>query len=128
MYAGKIVESGSVDAIFYRSLHPYTVGLKNAMPSNKPGQAQQLTPIAGSPPDLFAPPAGCAYCPRCPHAMRICAVSEPVLQHLNLQGTDEAEHSHGEDSHHGSCWLHDGVAIANTTLPDQLHSYGSTDA
>ena len=66
MYAGKVVEYGSADDVFYRSAHPYTVGLKEAMPTNDPARQHVLKPIDGSPPDLFAPPAGCGYCPRCP--------------------------------------------------------------
>ena len=72
MYAGRIVESGSVEDVFYRSSHPYTVGLKAAMPSNDPQQQHELRPIEGSPPDLFSPPVGCAYAARCPHSMGIC--------------------------------------------------------
>ena len=59
MYAGQIVEQGSVDDIFYKSAHPYTLGLKLAMPSNVSQQNKKLEPIPGSPPDLFSPPSGC---------------------------------------------------------------------
>ncbi|MEC7414677.1 MAG: ABC transporter ATP-binding protein, partial [Pseudomonadota bacterium] len=69
MYAGQVVEQGSVDDIFYRSAHPYTLGLRGAMPTNNREGNQNLIPIDGSPPDLFQPPAGCGYCARCPHAM-----------------------------------------------------------
>ena len=56
MYAGQVVEHGSVDDIFYRSAHPYTLGLRGAMPTNNREQSN-LIPIDGSPPDLFqAPP------------------------------------------------------------------------
>ena len=82
MYAGRIVESGPVEDIFYRSAHPYTTGLKRAMP----GAARthrKLVAIAGSPPDLFAVPPGCAYAPRCPHAMNICAVHDLSLIHIS---------------------------------------------
>ncbi len=72
MYAGRIVEAGSVDDVFYRSAHPYTVGLKAAMPTNDPEHQHVLRPIDGSPPDLFAPPPGCAYAARCPHCMQVC--------------------------------------------------------
>ncbi len=78
MYAGQVVESGSVDDIFYRSAHPYTVGLRGAMPSNRRDR-QVLQTIPGSPPDLFAPPAGCGFHDRCPHAMRLCSVQPPPL-------------------------------------------------
>lgn len=92
MYAGQIVESGSVDDIFYRSSHPYTLGLKAAMPSNTHDRNKSLTPILGSPPDLFSPPSGCGYCARCPHAMKICA------DHLPIE-TSLTEH------HKSRCWL-----------------------
>ena len=79
MYAGQIVEQGSVDDIFYKSAHPYTLGLKLAMPSNVSQQNKKLEPIPGSPPDLFSPPSGCGYAARCPHAMRICHKENPPL-------------------------------------------------
>ncbi len=68
MYAGKIVESGSVGDIFYRPSHPYTQGLKEDMPDMNRHAVDELQAIPGSPPDLFSPPPGCAYHPRCPHA------------------------------------------------------------
>jgi len=94
MYAGKVVEAGSVNDIFYRSTHPYTAGLKQAMPSNRRGDHQSLNAIPGSPPDLFAIPPGCAYAPRCPHAMRVCAQLDPAAQSI------------GGD-HYACCWLND---------------------
>ncbi len=93
MYAGKVVEQGSVDDVFYRSAHPYTLGLKAAMPSNDPTKTQSLQPIEGSPPDLFAPPAGCGYCARCPNAMAVCSSTSPAEYYV-------------EDSHFSCCWLH----------------------
>jgi oligopeptide/dipeptide ABC transporter ATP-binding protein len=77
MYAGQVVESGSAEDVFYRHAHPYTAGLLQALPGSARGQRERLQPIAGSPPDLLAPPPGCAYAARCPHAMRICASREP---------------------------------------------------
>jgi oligopeptide/dipeptide ABC transporter ATP-binding protein len=97
MYAGEVVEKGSVDDIFYRSGHPYTQGLRLAMPSNRQVSTdedeQTLVAIDGSPPDLFNPPTGCAYHPRCPYAMRVCAERTPPVEAL---GT----------GHHTQCWLH----------------------
>jgi len=90
MYAGQVVEAGSVDDIFYRSAHPYTLGLRAAMPSNDP-EKRTLRIIPGSPPDLFAPPPGCAFAARCPHAMRLCHEHAPPLY-----GT----------GHIARCWLH----------------------
>jgi oligopeptide/dipeptide ABC transporter ATP-binding protein len=93
MYAGQIVEHGAVDDIFYRSGHPYTLGLRAAMPTNDPNAEQRLTPIHGSPPDLFHPPSGCGYCARCPYAMQICADQPPALHDLAA-------------GHAARCWLH----------------------
>jgi oligopeptide/dipeptide ABC transporter ATP-binding protein len=92
MYAGEVVESGSIDDVFHRPSHPYTVGLRAAMPSREMGERQRLTPIDGSPPDLFAPPRGCGYFARCPYAMRICQDEHPELMGV---GT----------GHHSRCWL-----------------------
>ena len=94
MYAGQVVERGSAAHIFYESAHPYTLGLKAAMPSNTSEQVQKLTPIEGSPPDLFSPPKGCAYAARCPHVMHICE-NRPVNQSFELGG-----------EHQSACWLH----------------------
>ena len=92
MYAGEIVERGTTEDVFYRSAHPYTLGLRDAMPSNKPDRSHRLRPIEGSPPDLFAPPVGCGYFARCPHAMQICRSERPPL--------------FGLDANHASrCWL-----------------------
>lgn len=114
MYAGQVAERGSVDDVFYRSAHPYTLGLKAAMPSNDPDTArdgQRLLPIEGSPPDLFHPPAGCAYAARCPYAMEICSEHDPGAFHL-------AEH------HFARCWLHhaDAPPVA------ALHRVGAAEA
>lgn len=79
MYAGQIVESGTVDEIFYQSAHPYTLGLRSAMPHNDEHSKKRLLPIEGSPPDLFSPPAGCGYYDRCPYAMKVCQTNLPTL-------------------------------------------------
>ncbi len=97
MYAGQVIESGTVDDIFYRSSHPYTLGLKEAMPSNTHDRDKSLSPILGSPPDLFKPPVGCGYCARCPYAMTICAEHLPTAPALR-------------DSPEASCWLHHPTA------------------
>ena len=93
MYAGEIVESGGVDDVFYRAAHPYTLGLKSAMPSNATSKAIGLQPIEGTPPDLFDPPVGCGYFARCPHAMRLCEPHSPLRFEVN-------------PAHHAMCWLH----------------------
>lgn len=105
MYAGQVVEQGSVDDIFYRSAHPYTLGLRGAMPTNNRDGNQTLIPIDGSPPDLFQPPAGCGYCARCPHAMKICQSDAPAIATMSSE-------------HWSRCWLHDSD---NPNRPASLH-------
>ena len=77
MYAGKIVETGLVDDIFYNSYHPYTWGLLKSVPKITEKNKEDLNPITGSPVDLFAPPQGCAFASRCDYAMRVCYEKEP---------------------------------------------------
>lgn len=96
MYAGKIVEEVTVDDVFYRSKHPYTVGLKRAMPKDTGSVSEPLMPIPGTPPDLFAPPSGCAFAARCPSALSICHSKQPSE---SRQGNARA-----------SCWLHHDMA------------------
>ncbi len=98
MYAGQIIESGGVDDVFYHSAHPYTLGLKAAMPTNDPEAEQHLTPIDGSPPDLFHPPEGCAYYARCPYAMRVCEQNNPNAFDLH-------------ETHFSRCWLQHESAV-----------------
>jgi len=76
MYAGKIVESGTVYHIFKEPLHPYTQGLIGAFPDIYAPQAE-IKSIEGQPPDLFNPPSGCRFNPRCQYAMEICKKQEP---------------------------------------------------
>jgi oligopeptide/dipeptide ABC transporter ATP-binding protein len=91
MYAGQIVEVGGIDDVFYRSAHPYTVGLKNALPRSGTHRSR-LTAIEGSPPDLSQPPRGCGYFDRCPHAMTLCESHVPDLLEVG-------------SGHAARCWL-----------------------
>ena len=93
MYAGEIVEKGTAEDVFYNAGHPYTQGLKAAMPSAKLKRGTPLKPIEGSPPDLFAPPPGCGYFARCPYAMRVCERNRPERFEL-------------ERHHYANCWRH----------------------
>nr|WP_263327586.1 ABC transporter ATP-binding protein [Neobacillus sp. Marseille-Q6967] len=93
MYAGKIVELGTRREIFYQPKHPYTQGLLQSVPRLDIEKAE-LVPIPGSPPDLFSPPAGCAFTARCPYAMEVCDRVYPFSTSLSNQ-------------HHVDCWLQD---------------------
>ena len=93
MYAGQIVEEGTADDVFYRSAHPYTLGLRAAMPGNDPERKHGLKPIEGTPPDMFDPPKGCSYFARCPYAMRVCENNDPPPFEQNA-------------GHSARCWLH----------------------
>ncbi|MBN8203830.1 ABC transporter ATP-binding protein [Bacillus sp. NTK034] len=93
MYAGKIVEAGERREIFYNPQHPYTKGLLNSVPRLDLDGAD-LVPIGGSPPDLFAPPAGCPFAARCGFAMEVCDRVYPYKTHLSKD-------------HHVDCWLQD---------------------
>lgn len=77
MYAGKIVEFGSAEAIFKNPLHPYTEKLIGAFPSIL-GEKRELSSIHGFPPDLLSPPSGCRFHPRCPYAMDTCSKEDPL--------------------------------------------------
>ena len=78
MYAGKIVEYGTVLGIFQEPLHPYTMGLLAAFPNIKAAKTR-MKAIPGFPPDLLDPPPGCRFHPRCKYAMDICKQKEPGL-------------------------------------------------
>ncbi len=79
MYAGRPVEMGSVDEIYYRPRMPYTLGLLGSMPRLDAVDHQRLTPIKGSPPSLVNMPPGCPFGPRCPLHIDECDVIEPPL-------------------------------------------------
>jgi len=76
MYAGRNVESGSVQSIFDHPSHPYTRGLLSSLPHEG---IERLHPIAGFPPNMLAPPSGCGFAPRCQHAIEACSEELPSL-------------------------------------------------
>jgi peptide/nickel transport system ATP-binding protein len=76
MYAGRVVERGSVFEIFERPQHPYTWGLLGSLPGRSSGRGK-LFSIPGTPPSLLNPPAGCRFHPRCPYVMEACRHEPP---------------------------------------------------
>ena len=90
MYGGLIMEEGSVRDIFYRTGHPYTLGLMESIPKH---DKQRLVPIYGTPPDLLAPPKGCPFAARCKYAMKLCKEHLPELTEIG-------------EGHRSACWLH----------------------
>jgi oligopeptide transport system ATP-binding protein len=99
MYAGKIIESGSIEDIFYNPQHPYTWGLLKSVPSIHSQEKRRLVPIPGQPPDLIKPPAGCAFMPRCKYAMKVCVEHDPADFQIN-------------NGHKAACWLLHPAAAA----------------
>ena len=69
MYAGRIVEEGTLEEVFNDTLHPYTEGLFNSLP-NLRKRGEELVPIKGMMPDPMNLPKGCAFAPRCPYSHR----------------------------------------------------------
>ena len=93
MYAGRIVERGAKRQLFYDPQHPYTWGLLGSIPRLDRPKQDRLHSIAGMPPSLIDPPAGCRFRPRCPHAFDRCEI-EPALE---VRG--------GGPHHLDRCWL-----------------------
>eukprot|EP00826_Nyctotherus_ovalis_P043586 TRINITY_DN4606_c0_g5_i2.p1 TRINITY_DN4606_c0_g5~~TRINITY_DN4606_c0_g5_i2.p1 ORF type:complete len:339 (+),score=-20.37 TRINITY_DN4606_c0_g5_i2:1020-2036(+) len=85
MYAGKVIETGNVEDIFYRPSHPYTVGLLESLPRLDSKKDEELNAIDGTPPDLIDPPKGCEFAARCKHCMKICKEYVPPLFELGKE-------------------------------------------
>ena len=92
MYAGKIVEQGPVDDIFYAPAHPYTMGLLRSMPRVDAESYERLIPIEGTPVDMLNPPEGCPFAPRCEKCMKICLKKMPPYVEVG-------------ENHRSACWL-----------------------
>lgn len=91
MYGGRVCERGSADDIFYRPAHEYTKGLLRSIPKAD-NMNDKLVPIGGTPINLLQMPEGCAFCPRCDEAMKICLKEKPEEYRIS-------------DSHLASCWM-----------------------
>jgi oligopeptide transport system ATP-binding protein len=92
MYAGKIVETGTAEDIFYRPSHPYTKALLKSLPTTDMDRSVRLVSIAGTPPDLLNPPVGCGFASRCTNCMKICQTELPP-------------HFEVSKNHKSACWL-----------------------
>ena len=95
MYAGKLVETGTTEDVFYRPRMPYTLGLLGSLPRMDQERQERLTPIKGAPPSLLNLPPGCPFTPRCPLAADICDHEEPELE--EVQGTGHSAACHFRD-------------------------------
>jgi peptide/nickel transport system ATP-binding protein/oligopeptide transport system ATP-binding protein len=80
MYAGRIVEEGTLDELFYDPQHPYTWGLLGSITRLDRERPERLPAIPGQPPSLLNPPRGCRFHPRCPYVMQICKGEQPELR------------------------------------------------
>ena len=91
MYGGRICERGSADEIFYNPKHEYTKGLLKSIPRES-GSKERLVPISGTPINMLNMPKGCAFCPRCEEAMKICL--EEIPEEIVING-----------EHKAACWI-----------------------
>ncbi len=91
MYGGRVCERGTADDIFYRSHHEYTKGLLRSIP-NLDNMNEKLIPIGGTPINMLNMPKGCAFCPRCDNAMKVCLTEVP--EELQM-----------DDGHYAACWM-----------------------
>lgn len=91
MYGGRVCERGTADDIFYRPAHEYTKGLLRSIPKSD-NMNDKLVPIGGTPINLLNMPKGCAFCPRCDAAMKICLSEKPKELCIS-------------DTHLASCWM-----------------------
>ena len=91
MYGGLIMEEAPIEEIFANPLHHYTMGLLASIPGVHKDKSERLQSIAGSPPDMTSPPAGCPFAPRCPYARNICAAECPPYVQAG--------------GHRAMCWL-----------------------
>ncbi len=101
MYAGKVVECGSTDDIFYRPKHEYTKGLLRSVPHLEEKESKRLIAIEGTPVDMLNPPAGCPFAPRCPSCMKICLREMPPYTDFS-------------DIHYAACWIHQKNEFENS--------------
>jgi oligopeptide/dipeptide ABC transporter ATP-binding protein len=108
MYAGMVLETGRLDAIFYDPQHPYTWGLLGSLARLDRPPPDRLPSIAGAPPSLINPPTGCPFRPRCPHEFPTCS----ELPELKRRG--------GGEGHLDRCWLSPEEKRSKRVVEDQI--------
>ena len=115
MYAGQIVEQGSLDEIFYDPQHPYTWGLLGSIARLDEDRAERLSQIGGQPPSLLALPDGCRFAPRCPHAFEKCSELPALKERLPKA-----------KGHADRCWLEpkDKKVLREVGGPDRTGGAG----
>ena len=109
MYAGRPVEFGTADEIFYESRHPYTWGLIRSIPEQATDEKKPLTPIHGNPPALSNLPKGCVFSPRCPYATDKCRAERP-------------ERFETGTGHYAACHYAGDADFIKTNAPDTSRS------
>lgn len=82
MYLGEVVESGPVTELYQHPLHPYTQALLRSLPAQRPQERKSHPALEGDPPNPIAPPSGCRFHPRCPHADALCVQTAPPLRRI----------------------------------------------
>ncbi|MDR2103386.1 MAG: ABC transporter ATP-binding protein [Treponema sp.] len=103
LYAGGLVEMGTVDDMFYHPRHPYTLGLLHSIPRLETSMDKALEPITGSPPNPLERRPGCAFADRCRYAMKICYIKNPAPRDIC-------------ETHWAACFLPDERAVSAAAL------------
>jgi len=109
MYAGEIIERGTKKEIFENPQHPYTWALLQSVPSLENKNKEKLYSLGGTPPELLAPPKGCAFAARCEYCMKVCKKIKPPVTKIS-------------DNQSVSCWLKHSLA-PKTEMPESLRRY-----
>jgi peptide/nickel transport system ATP-binding protein len=127
MYAGRAVETGPADEIYYRSRMPYTLGLLGSLPRLDADSSGPLRPIPGSPPSLLNLPPGCSFAVRCPLAIEQCFREDPALKDVTALDHQAACHRSGELTDVGTelfepSWTDTGNGFAAEFSPGNGHS------
>ncbi|MET3289452.1 UNVERIFIED_CONTAM: peptide/nickel transport system ATP-binding protein [Brevibacillus sp. OAP136] len=110
MYAGEIVETGTIEEIFEHPHHPYTIGLFTSIPTLD-DKVDKLKPITGQMPDPTNLPSGCSFHPRCPYRSELCSIFKPEM--TNVAGT-----------HFVKCLIHEGKFESPTFMKEEINHGG----